>query len=107
MTETLPNKCPQCDVELERVLDETNSGAYEGGWMVEIYYYRCPQCLSTHWAYQVGGEATEICAKCGNKGWYPEPHGDADYYGVQDIRERYCGCSRGERLKAEEGLRDG
>lgn len=97
------NKCPQCDVELERVLDEKNSGTRVGEWVCEIYYHRCPKCGATHWAYQADGETTEICPRCGNKGWYPEPYGEADFYGVQDIRERYCACSRGDRLKTQEG----
>lgn len=96
------NKCPQCDVELEQVLDE-NGGTRVGNYQCEIYYSRCPKCKGTHWAKEIGGETTEICAKCGNKGWYPEPHGEADDLGVQDIRERYCNCPRGMRLFEQEG----
>lgn len=97
------NKCPQCNVELERVLDEKNSGQRVGNYQCEIYFHRCPKCNGTHWASKIGGETTELCSKCANKGWYPEPYGEADDLGVQDIRERYCDCPRGVKLFVKEG----
>jgi len=60
----------------------------------------CVHCGIPHDEVPVG--SCPGCPECGGRGYYPEPHGPEDPWGVQDVRERYCSCPAGKRLKEAE-----